>query len=147
MGLLTDYGEVYSYEESVKYQLQIQKMAALQFLFVYSKFSKWTNPNKCCYIKWGDEVEGHRFRKLAGKGYELKETPLTEEKTTFPLMLEYGRWMFEMIPKEPHFTHCNVEAVIKSMRSRYEELKGLEGIHLTIPAVPFLGVTAKQEVE
>lgn len=119
MGLLTDYGEVYSYEESIKHQQQLQNMAALQFLNAYKKYSKWTNPIKCCYMQWGEEVEGHRLAKVAGKGYVLKETPLAEEKTTFPLMLEYGRWMFEMIPKEPHFTHCNLQDVIKSMRARY----------------------------
>lgn len=52
-----------------------------------------------------------------------------------------------MIPKEPHFTHCNLFEVIRNMRARYEETRNLEGIYLTIPAVPFLGLTAKQEAE
>lgn len=62
MGLLKDLGEVYSYEQSVPYQLRLQKMAALQFLHIFQKYHAWKNPLSC-EIKWGDEVEGHRFRK------------------------------------------------------------------------------------
>lgn len=76
MGLLTDYGEVYSYEESIKHQQQVKKMAALQFLHRMEKFGKWNTPTKCCFIRWGDEVEGHRLKKDPVKGYELMEAPL-----------------------------------------------------------------------
>jgi hypothetical protein len=52
--------------------------------------------------------------------------------------------MFECIPAQPHHTNCNLEDVITSFRKRFEELRALDGIHITIPAVPFLGTTAKQ---
>jgi hypothetical protein len=44
-------------------------MAALPFLYLYEKYGKWTNPENGSYIKWGDEIEGHRFKKTPGKGY------------------------------------------------------------------------------
>lgn len=55
--------------------------------------------------------------------------------------------MFEMIPEAPFVTNCNLYDVVKSFRSRYDQLKTLEGLYLTIPSVPFLGTTAKLESE
>lgn len=136
---------MYSYEESVKYQLQLQKMAALQFLYLFGKYFGWKN-TPSCFIKWGDEVEGHRIRKTQEGSYRLVESPLPAEKLPFPLMVEYGKWMFEMIPSAPYYTHCNLYEIVTSFRSRYAQLTTLEGTYLTIPSVPFLGTTAKLEM-
>ena len=72
---------------------------------------------------------------------ELNPLPKT---MTFPLMLEYGRWMFEMIPSEPYKTECNFEKVVESLRDRYKELHSSEDIYLTIPSLPFLGVVTEE---
>ena len=73
---------------------------------------------------------------------ELNLQPLAENMS-FPLMLEYGRWMFEMIPAEPYKTECNFEKVVESLRDRYNELHRSGDIYLTIPALPFLGVVTE----
>jgi hypothetical protein len=49
----------------------------------------------------------------------LKPLPKT---VTFPLMLEYGRWMFEMIPSVPYKTMCDFEKIVVSLRDRFKEL-------------------------
>jgi hypothetical protein len=56
------------------------------------------------------------------------------------MVYEYGSWMFEIIPKNPHSTTCNFYDIILSTRKEYELLKSKSRIPLTIPCIPFLGV-------
>lgn len=58
----------------------------------------------------------------------------------FPLMFEYGSWMFEMIPSGPYNTKCNFEEIIESIREKYEVLQQKSRIPLTIPVIPFMGL-------
>lgn len=55
--------------------------------------------------------------------------------------------MFEMVPKEPHKTKCNLMAVADSMRHRYSVIQQRKEVFLTIPSVPFLGTTYTKELK
>ena len=62
------------------------------------------------------------------------------EDLSFPMMQEYGQWMFEIIPSDPYSTESDFSEIIETIKHKYASLQRKSRICLTIPGIPFLGV-------
>ena len=146
MGFQTDLGAIESFQQAQKQQKSLKIMGIKQFLHRLALYSEWTKPNEPFNIKWGEEIEGH-FLKIGENGdVELFKESFSEQyqDLDFPLMLEYGSWMFEMIPQQPYNTSCNFYQIVYSIRHKYRVLASKPRIALTIPVIPFIGVKDSQ---
>ena len=113
-----------------------------QFLFRLKRYAKWMKTTDLGHIKWGEQIEGHFLKLNSENELELCKEDISEEykDLKFPLMFQYGSWMFEMIPSEPYNTNCNFYEIINSIRKKYIALSNRPRIALTIPVIPLLGV-------
>ena len=142
MGLLSDMGPVLSFDEGDKLQPVLKNIAIRQFLKVFHKYCSWKKPLDIQEIKWGEEIEGNFLELDQDGSLQLSKSNITEDCSDldFPLMFEYGSFMFEMTPTKPYNTRYNLDEIIRQIRYKYAVLQSKNRIALTIPCIPFMGV-------
>jgi len=151
MGLLSQLGETYTFEEAKKFFEEIKHKGVIQFLKLYQKFhqKKLTNPP----VLWGDEIETH----ILNMNPETKEVKLQcdiqyiynkfeeinkAQTQEFQIQPEYGAWMLETVPTSPFKYCCDLVPVLKNMALRRSVLNSLlesNDMMFTIPVFPLLG--------
>lgn len=149
MGLLSIFGETYSYSESKPHIPTVHRKGMMQFLKLYSKYymKKLHDPP----VIWGDEIEYHVISlKESTKKAQLQCDAVyiqgkfeKLEDQNFILHPEYGAWMVETTPKKPFQHCCHLDPIIKNMLERRKVINELlenDDKLFTIPVFPLLGV-------
>ena len=151
MGLLSQLGETFTYEEAVQFFEEIKQKGLIQFLKLYAKFHEKKLPNPP--VLWGDEIEFH----LLNFDPERKEVKLQcnidyiykkfaeinkEQTQEFQIQPEYGAWMLETVPTLPFKYCCDFEPVLKNMTIRRKVIVSLlenNDMLFSIPVFPLMG--------